>query len=148
MKDPTTGFVTTAMTFKKILIQGYFRLTGSLPRRLPETKEELERMRETLIQYFGVDEAPETWYTVYSEITGTCRTNMRRSLKELANVARRLHVNQIVQDHKVLASEAIRAKLEEKLKEVVSEEGSDVREGASDIQGKLQTLREAPERMV
>lgn len=117
VKRLITACVTTAQNMPQALVTQclgtYFRLTGSLPRKLPTTTEEYLKLRERLVLYFGLDDGdPAVWATVSGQITSTPATSMYKSYRAMANAGLRLKVNLVAHNEKVIAVNAIRAKLE------------------------------------
>lgn len=108
----------SVLSFAKI----YYQLTQDIPRPLPQTKEELESLKLILVHAFGLEDKPENWYRVSSELQATAPTSTHKSYRKLVNVARRIRSNEIAQNEKIIAGTAINAKLEATIKRLADEE--------------------------
>ncbi len=111
----------------------YYYLTAHYPRRMPETESEYLRLKEVLLQYFGVEDTSYVWVTVAGLVQNTKPTSIRKSYGSIANGAKRLKVNAIAQDQKVLAGKALEAKLKELAEKMVKE--SERAEAGTTLQG-------------
>lgn len=122
MKEHIIDCVGTATTKRKWHVRLWLLLTAGWPRKLPQTLDEWNSLKERLHLYFGVEDEPTRWYTVAGYVMSTPPGSMRRSLSYLANVANRLHVNQLAQDQRELATIEGKRRLEEAAKKVVEDE--------------------------
>lgn len=132
---------TTLKSLTHNLKRLFHKVTSPLPRRLPSTTEEFERLRDTLSKYYGLDkDDPNVWITVSGQITSTPATSVRKSYKDIANAAKRLNINLIAHTYKTVAIATLNAKLEEKMKQTVEamksepKEEPDVQVGSPDLQ--------------
>lgn len=80
---------------------------------LPVTEAEFLLLKENLTQYHGVTDKPEVWYTIASHIQSQKPSQVTITLKELANVGRKVIINQVAQDQKLIEADKIQRKLEE-----------------------------------
>ncbi|HRH25105.1 MAG TPA: hypothetical protein PLQ20_02080 [Candidatus Paceibacterota bacterium] len=95
----------------------FYTLTAHYPRVLPSTEDEYKKMKHILNAYFEVPDDAKYWATIAGQITGTTPTKMRRTYKSLSNVAKRMDVNKLAQDHKLIAYEQLEAKLKAHIEE-------------------------------
>lgn len=79
---------------------------------LPENSADFKLLKEKLI-VLGVRDRPEVWYTVASHIQKLDSTVTKCSYAYLVNAARKLLINEVAQEEKVLAGLQIEAKLKE-----------------------------------
>jgi hypothetical protein len=105
----------------KALIKTYYKLTGKIPRRLPQTPEEFDRIKKILIETYNLEDSPQVWYTVASHMASTHPAEIKRSYEALANIAKRMKINGILQDQKLLAEKALKDKMEELAKKAAEE---------------------------
>lgn len=75
------------------LLKLYYLLTAHIPRQLPRNKKELEELAYILINYYGLPDKPDVWFTVSGQITSTPATKTRKPYSHIVNAARRLGVN-------------------------------------------------------
>lgn len=104
----------------------YYFLTGYLPRRLPSTKDELDALRCTLQLYYGLGDSLDEWICVLGHLQATPARSLRNSYINLVNPAKRLRVNKLAQDEKMLAIGANQKILEEKLKAKLEQVASEL----------------------
>jgi uncharacterized protein YerC len=71
----------------------YYYLTAHIPRPMPESKEDLERLKEIFIKYYGLEDSPTVWYTVFANIASV-------KANKITNIAKRLDINKLLQDQK------------------------------------------------
>ncbi len=102
------------MIFSKL----YYLLTAYVPRKLPSDEWEYDDLKGILIKYFGLkQDDPKTWLTVAGHIQSTPTYKMTCSYGLLANVAKRLTVNKLAQEHKILETARLNALLQAKMEE-------------------------------
>lgn len=111
------GVASLMSTFVKV----YYYLTAYIPRPLPRTEIEIVQLKEVFIKYFGLEDNPQVWYTVFSNMASVKATKTRVFYGSLVNIARRLTINKFLQDQKQLEMEKHMATLEEKLKDKLDE---------------------------
>lgn len=87
----------TAHFFKKL----YYVLTFYMPRRLPKNLEELMKMKEIFITYYGLEDRPDIWFTVCGQISATPATHLRKPYSDMVKAAKRLAVNRLARDAKI-----------------------------------------------
>ena len=107
---------------KRFFIKAYYHLTAYVPRKLPKDHLQLNEMREVLELYFGLPNRHDVWLTVYGQITSTPSTSLRKSYGSIANAAKRLQVNKVAHEQKLIAIEALKVMLEEKVGELADSE--------------------------
>lgn len=95
------------------LLQAYFFLTSSYPRLLPRNETEFDNLKRVLHKYYSLEDDPTTWITVSGQITGVPPTSVRKSYGSLANAARRLRINQVAHQKKLVEIEKIELRLKE-----------------------------------
>lgn len=107
----------------------YYRLTIYLPRPIPTTIEEFMSLKDLLIKYYGLEDRPDVWFTVASQMTAGSPFSVRRSYVYYVNIAKRLPTNRLVKDVKEyfdnLNSELLKEAIE-RLKERASESAEPV----------------------
>lgn len=138
------------------LTRAYYKLTGHIPRPMPETKEDLEKIKDVFKTYFDIKDDPQVWYTIFSNIGAIKADKVRFSYQSLANIAKRLDTNKLLQDQKQIEYQTHMDKLElgktheDAPKEPTSDEpGSlEMREGALDLKGEVPSVSEPQSRMV
>lgn len=139
---------------KYVLIVWYW-LTAYVPRPLPTDHDEYLSFKQALHHYFGLDDNDHVWMTVASQIHSNPPTSLYRSYGKIANAAKRLKVNAIAQDQKLLALSNLETKLREKAEKLSKEaevDGTtkltDVLEGTFHSGGEVPSLPELKEGMV
>lgn len=85
---------------------------------LPLTLEAFEEMKQSLIKDYQTPDQPEVWYTIASHIQAAKAWTVSIPLKELADVGRKVIINKVAQDQKVIEAAKIQVKLEEAAKKV------------------------------
>lgn len=111
---------------KETLRKAFYQLTAYVPRRLPRTENEYQKLKNVLTGYYGVQNNPKVWITVASHITGTHAEKLRKPWGKIANCAKRLDINYLAQTHKLNAAEDmdrdLKAKMEEQVKRFKEEQ--------------------------
>lgn len=137
------------------LLTLWFWITAYVPRPLPTNHDEYLRFKQTLHHYFGLDDNDHVWITVASQIHANPPTSLYRSYGKIANAAKRLKVNAIAQDQKLLALENLHTKLETKAKEIAEKaevdgatELTNVPEGPFHSEGDVPSLQSLEEGVV
>ncbi len=168
MKPIITGCVTRVQTILMTLARAYYSLTINLPRRLPRTHDEYNKLKGILHRYYGLEDDPQVWSIVANQVQSPSPTNIRIPYKNIINPVKRFYTNAIAQDHKMVAYKEINERLkaitlkaaedferEEKQSKwsdiVPGEPGgvpSHVQVEASHIQGELPRMPVITERMV
>lgn len=124
------------------LLTIYHRLTAYLPRPLPRNDIQYAKLKETLTLYYGLEDKPEIWAVIASQVQAQPCIGLRKAYGKMANEAKRLKINALAEEQKRLAYREIEAKLEAKAKEVAEElarqeqakDGTDMQEGSPDLQ--------------
>lgn len=106
-------------TIKKLsrLIKRFF--IELRPITLPRTEAEFLKLKQTLIDLYDLEDSPEIWHTVCGAITSTPAWRLKKPILDIVNPAKRLKVNKVAHDQKMLAYEQVELKLKEKLAEEV-----------------------------
>lgn len=127
------------------LVKYYYRLTAWVPRKMPETKEQLEHLRKVFVEAFGLEDSHQVFYTVFANIASVKGTSIRIRYGQLVNIAKRLEINKLLQDQKVLEYNEHLATIK------INEEPANTDTlpiGTSDNSGELQALQESPSGVV
>ena len=139
--------------------QIYYKLTANWQRKLPTSIDELFELKLILQTYYGLGNSFEEWVTVLGHIQGTRGDSLTNSYANLVNPAKRLKVNKMVQDEKILSiqenQKILEKKLKEKLEQLADEAGpgasttnSDMPERAPDLQRVMPAVPEAEIQLV
>jgi hypothetical protein len=123
----------------------FYRLTAWFPRLLPTTQTEIDQLKQILVQHFGLKDDPRVWCTVLGQICSVKPTSIRKPYSHLVNVAKRLDINKLANDLKMVEIERLQVMLQEKLKEMAD---ANVPEGAHNLEGTLQVLPPIEEAVV
>lgn len=117
-------------TSKKLLSKAYYWTTTYLPRKLPDTQLGWENLFYTLTTFYGVNDTPASHAIIAGHACSTPAHSIRRSYGYLANVAKRLLINQAARQVSEAAGVLLKKELEdlmareiekEKAKEVITE---------------------------
>lgn len=132
------------------IIRTYYRLTAFIPRPLPRTENEFLDLKAKLIHYFDVQDRPDIWMTVCGQMTSLAPVKTRISYQRLVNVAKRLDINGVVHNQKVLENGKLMARLKELTDKMADEEknNSAMPDGSPDIQGAVHLVPEPESRLV
>lgn len=122
-------------------------LSAPYPRLLPDTDEKIAGLKRTLVKFYGLEDRPDVWLTVFGQIAGRPITSNRISYRRLAIAGRRLTSNAVIKKHKDLEIGKLNARLEEIVKEMAAEEPA-VSSETHDLPRDLQTLPGASPGMV
>lgn len=125
----------------------YYLLTAYVPRTLPKTQEDFEKMREIMVQHYGLEDDPKITYTLASQLMSGEPHSLRRSYGSMANAAKKLNIAKMVQDLKSLAIKEEQAKLKEKA-EALKDGAIGVQKEPYDIQTDVQVMPEPQEHVV
>lgn len=101
--------------------QIYYKATAHIPRPMPTTQAELNKLKEIFSQAFGVEDNPQVWYTVFSNIAAKKPTSTKISYGSLVSIARRLDINKFLQEQKQLEYDTHMSTLEKKAEERLNE---------------------------
>lgn len=153
LKGLQIGFVSLVKTAMRFTSIAYYKLTVHMPRRLPEHPKDWARLKFILSNHFGVKDDPITWYCVASQVTGTPPDKIKITYASLVNRAKRLNVNELAQDQKIIAGHEITRRMKEvqeepKISGVKDGEGPVLSVGSYDLQPPVQELPEPSERVV
>ena len=133
----------------------YYQLTKFIPRPLPQTREEFERLKHVLETHLGLDPDPIYWYTVCSQVTRQVQDKPPSTYKPYSHYTKaaiKLKINGLAQDQKILAGEKIKANLESKIKDETEQQAPPTDDGYeggstkrivpqwSDVQGATQNF--------
>lgn len=102
-----TGFAIIAQKTRRGFRQAFYTVTKYYPRPLPRTETEYLAMCHILMQFFGLEDDPSVWTTVSGQITSVPAVKMRKSYGSISNAAKRLRVNYIAHQHKLVAMKAL-----------------------------------------
>jgi hypothetical protein len=100
--------------------QLYYKLTAYIPRPLPTSQKEYSELKAILNQYYGLEDHPQAWYTMASQLLAGKPTSMRRSYGSIANAVKKMKVAALVHIERELASQDLNRRLEEKAKETIN----------------------------
>lgn len=129
----------------------YYYLTAYIPRQLPTSVEEYEEMKDIFMRYYGLENNAQIWATVAGQICSTPANSLRKSYGSIVNAAKRLHINKIANEQKMLAIEELQNILKQKMEAMAEAEKKDevrdysvdnVLPGTSDLQDGVQALPE------
>lgn len=73
-------------------------MTVRLPRKLPKSKEDFEKVKQVFIKYYDLEDDAKTWVTIINHMNSTHGTKTRKAYIDLINPAKRLKTNQILQN--------------------------------------------------
>lgn len=107
---------------KEKLKQLYYTLTAHVPRALPTTMEEFERLKCILNNYYGVPDAYECWAAVAGHVMSSPATNMRKSYADLSAPAKRIEINKIAQLERQRCARILEEAYAKKALEIVKDE--------------------------
>lgn len=108
------------------MLTAWYRLTAYVPRRLPTSHQELDNFRTIAQEYYGLECTSDQWITVCGQITSTPASSLRKSYGSIINAAKRLNINRVAHEQKLVAADRLKAKLEE----LVEKEAKDARSTA------------------
>lgn len=83
-------------------IKLYYKLTASIPRHLPKTKEDVEKVKEIFTLAYNLKDSPQVWYTIFANMAAMKADETKISYKRLTNIAKRLDINKLLQDQKLV----------------------------------------------
>jgi len=109
---------------KAKIVRTYYQITASLPRNLPTTDQEFEKMRKVLIENYGLTNDPAIWATICGHIGGTPKVELKRSYGYLAKAGKRVGVNALAYKQGQLAVNELQDKLKEKVLKIVEDDGN------------------------
>ena len=89
----------------------WYQLTAYLPRLLPTTPEQYERLKHVLIHAYGVPDEPPVWILVSGQISSVPAQKIRLAWGLIANAAKRMQINQFMRECSKPARRAIEEKL-------------------------------------
>lgn len=124
-------------------LKTYYKLTAWFPRKMPENIQELEALRKVFVEAFGLEDSNQVFYTVFANIASVKATSIRIRYDHVTNIAKRLNINKLLQDQKILEYNSHMATL--KVNE--TDQPTDTEPlpvGTSNDPGELQTLQESP----
>lgn len=81
----------------------YYLLTAHIPRKLPTNEVEFEALKKLFIKVYSLEDALPVWITVAGQITSTPAHKIRKSHASIVNAAKRLRINAIAHNQKMLA---------------------------------------------
>lgn len=91
----------------------FYWLTTYLPRKIPTDSVSLSRLKHILMKYYNVPNQADCWLTIYGQLHSIPAIRLRKSYGHLANAAKRLAINKLVQEEKLLEIKKLEARLEE-----------------------------------
>lgn len=101
----------------------YYKATSWFPRALPQTKEDIDHVKQVFTQAFGLEDSHQVWYTLFANMASVKGSSMRVSYGSLANIAKRLDINKLLQDQKQLEYETHMDILKAKAEKILNEAG-------------------------
>jgi len=128
--------------------------------KLPETPEQWEKIKKEFIKKFRVEDTPETWTFVLSQLQNTKMPELEFDYTNVYNHYKRYKIAEVLQKEKVVYLQELQSKLEEKVKAFNEQQGlgdegtsprelgGDVSGGSLDSQGILSGVPEAEAGMV
>lgn len=132
-------------------------IPGPIPNnQLPETKEQWEKLKHKFLSLPDVEDSPETWTFVLSHLQGIKMPLIYFDMQDVWLHYKRWKIAKVLQDEKVVYIQALQAKLDEKMKEMIKELGSEgtpssgeqVSSGSSNSEGVVPTLPVSQENLV
>lgn len=128
---------------------------------LPENKQEWESLKKYLLhEYKDMEDSPETWTFILSQIQGVKMPNLTMQTQVLYAYYKRWKIAKVLQDEKTVYIKQLEDKLREKIEALQSEaknegnassneaDSGDVQCGPSHSEGELPTLSGPEENMV
>lgn len=108
--------------YKEFILQIYYTLTAHIPRQLPRSMDEFEKLKMVLNNYFDVPDAYECWATVAGHVMSVPSNKMRKSYADLSAPAKRLEVNKIAQLERQRCAKILEEAFAQQLARTVSNE--------------------------
>lgn len=144
VKDLRTGYAESAVStphpISRAIQAVWWSVTGPFPRPLPATDDEIIRLKQTLVEFYGLADRPDVWLTVCGQMAGLPITKARISYKRLATAGHRLTTNALIKKHKDIEIEKLHARLKQIAEEMAAEPV--VPSETHDISGDVQALQE------
>lgn len=114
-------------------------------RKLPETKQEWEKIKASFLKMKDVEDIPETWTFILSQLQGVKMPELEFDPKIIWAHYKRWKIAKVLQDEKTVYIAELQAKLKKLMEE--QGDGTSVHAGASDLKGELPGLSSPEERM-
>lgn len=102
--------------------------------KLPETPEQWEKIKKEFIKKFRVEDTPETWTFLLSQLQNTKMPELEFDYTIVHNHYKRYKIAKLLQDEKQVYLKALQDKLEQKVKAFNEQQGL-VNEGTSPQSG-------------
>lgn len=118
--------------------------------KLPETTKEWESIKKLFLKKKGIEDTPETWTFVISQLQGTKMPELEFDLEDIWKHYKRWKIAKVLQDEKMVYIAQLEAKLKsqiEAMNEGISSH-ADMREGSLDPERELSTMSATQEGMV
>lgn len=127
--------------FVSLVLKAYHRLTKYIPKPIPETADDFNRLKEILLLYFGVEDSSVGWITVASEVQNTRTKFLRKPYYLYANAMRKIEINGMAENQKRLEGAKLTARLKE-ISEKIAKDGTNesMPEGSPDLESQMQIL--------
>lgn len=108
----------------------YYRLTAHLPRKLPRTQAEFQKLRDIMVSAYSCNDQPSTTMVLAGQVTSTEAHRIRKSYAHIANCIKRLEINAVAQEFRQIAIKENNDRLEAAAKKIADamkaeEESSD-----------------------
>ncbi len=116
----------------------WYHLTAYVPRLLPATQDEYERVKAVLVHAYDVPDEPQIWVLVAGQIVSHDPYKRRKAWGHIANAAKKLRVMNLAMGHKHAALEELNAKL----KDAIERESARLNQEAAD-ESKSQVIPDA-----
>lgn len=97
----------------KPLIKFYYWFTAYVPRHLPRNESEFESLKYVLVNYYGIADNSKSWATVAGHLSSVPSHSLRRSYGFLANTAKRIVINEVIQKFRSIAIRELEQQLKE-----------------------------------
>ncbi len=100
--------------------------------KLPETKKEWETIKKMFLKKFRVEDSPETWTFILSQLQNTKMPELEFKPEFVFAHYKRWKLTKILQDEKTVYIQALQTKLEEKIKAFNDKEAENERTSQSE----------------
>ncbi len=128
----------------QLLERLFFHITVDWPRHLPRNEAEVNKLKQVLITHFGLKDEPSHWIAIFGQMCSVKPTSVRKPYRHYVNVAKRMEINKLANDSKMLEIEKLHVKLEAKLKE----QANNVPEAPHDIPSELYVMPRTQDELV
>lgn len=128
----------------------FYMATTHIPRPLPSTPEEYNKLKNILRDYYGLDDTDDVWACVGGQITATPATKVWKSYSSIVNPVKRLKINKVAHEDRLAAYQRIQEKQMSDLKTAVdkvveaTDESRDLPKGSLNTEEPVFRVPEAP----